>query len=158
MKRVLVIYYSVSGKTGEMADFIAEGIRFNGLQAVVKKMSDIRNAADLATYDGYILGSPTFSLDIPKPVKTFLPLFKNLSFAGKLCGAFGAYLHDASYQHNDYAPALLLDILLKEYQMWQFDLGALCLQEDIIKTREGMKACQDYGKMFGQSLNSAWIP
>jgi len=52
-------------------------------------MSDIRNAADLATYDGYILGSPTFSLDIPKPVKTFLPLFKNLSFAGKLCGAFG---------------------------------------------------------------------
>jgi len=24
-------------KTGEMADFIAEGIRFNGLQAVVKK-------------------------------------------------------------------------------------------------------------------------
>jgi len=38
MRKVLVAYFSTSGKTQEMADFIAEGIRFNGMQAIVKKI------------------------------------------------------------------------------------------------------------------------
>lgn len=60
--------------TEKMAAYIAEGIRFSGQEAVVKKIENIKSAADLAGYDGYIFGSPTFSLDLPKPVKTFLSL------------------------------------------------------------------------------------
>ena len=47
MKKVIVVYYSVSGKTEEMAEYIAEGIRFNDLQAVVKKMDEIRDAEEM---------------------------------------------------------------------------------------------------------------
>jgi len=137
-----------------MAEFIAEGIRFNNAQAVVKKIVDIDGNSVLAGYDGYIFGSPTFSLDIPKPVKTFLSMTKNTNLEGKLCGAFGPYLHDESYRHDDYAPALIFNILQNEHRMKPFDLGPFSLREEVVETREGMKACQDYGRIFGQKLDN----
>jgi flavodoxin len=154
MKKVMVVYYSVSGKTEKMAEFIAEGIRFNDLQAVVKKMDDIKDAEEMLGYGGYILGSPTFSLDIPNPVKTFLAMLKDVNLEGKLSGAFGPYLHDASYEHNGHAPTLILDVLQKENKIKSFDLGGLTLNENIVETKEGIQACQDYGRMFGQKLGS----
>jgi len=33
--------------------------------------------------------------------------------------------------------------------MTLFDLGALALKEEVVVTREGMKACQEYGRQFG---------
>ena len=155
MKKVLIAYFSTSGKTGEMADYIAEGIRFCDLQAVVKKMNEINNPAELKGYDSYIIGSPTFSLDIPNPVKTFLTMLNDVNLAEKLAGAFGPYLHDAAYQHNEHAPALVLDILLKEHKMNPFELGALNLREDMLETGDGIKACHEYGRIFGQKLNES---
>jgi len=152
MKKVLVAYFSSSGKTEEMANYIAEGVRFNGLQAKVMKVSEIKNVDDLAGYDGYIIGSPTFSLDIPAPVKLFLEELKKVNLAEKLGGAFGPYLHDASYQHAEHAPDIILNELQNEIKLKPFDLEALALQEDILGTREGIKACQDYGRVFGQRL------
>ena len=152
MKKVLIVYFSASGKTEEMADFIAEGIRFCSLQAIVQKMRELKTPEDVIGYDGYILGSPTFSLNIPNQVKTFLDMLKDVNLAGKLGGAFGPYLHDASYRHDDHAPTRILDILRKENKMKTFDLGALSLKEEILETREGIKACQEYGQMFGQQL------
>jgi flavorubredoxin len=153
MKRVLIVHFSTAGKTETMANFIAEGIRFSGLQTLVKKVSDVRSSEDIAGYDGYIFGSPTFSLDIPGPVKIFLSKIKATNLENKLVGAFGPYLHDASYQHNSHAPTLILSVLQSEHKMAPFDLGALALKEDIVETREGMKACQEYGRIFGQRLS-----
>ena len=154
VKTVLIVQFSTRGKTEEMANFIAEGIRFSGLKAVVKKISDINNSEDIAGYDGYIFGSPTFSLDIPNPVKLFLSMIKETNLENRLVGTFGPYLHDASYQHSGHAPSLILDILGRENKMNPFDLGALSLKEDIVETREGMKACQEYGRIFGQILSA----
>ena len=153
MQKVLIAYFSTSGKTEEMAEFIAEGIRFVGAQAVVKKISEIKEPAQIAGYEGYIIGSPTFSLDMPAPVKNFLMVLKKVAVEAKLAGAFGPYLHDASYQHDEHAPALILGILQNELKMKPFDLGALALKEEILDTRDGIKACQDYGRVFAQSLN-----
>jgi flavorubredoxin len=137
-----------------MAEYIAEGIRFNDLQAVVKKMDEIKDAEEMLGFDGYILGSPTFSLDIPNPVKTFLAMLKGVNLEDKLSGAFGPYLHDASYEHNGHAPTLILDVLQKENKIKSFNLGGLTLNENIVETREGIQACHDYGRMFGQKLGS----
>src|SRR5271157_4040523 len=153
MKKVLIVHFSTAGKTETMANFIAEGIRFSGLQALVKKVSDVRSSEDIAGYDGYIFGSPTFSLDIPGPVKIFLSKIKAINLENKLVGAFGPYLHDASYRHNSHAPTLILSVLQTEHKIAPFDLGALALKEDIVETREGMKACQEYGRIFGQRLS-----
>jgi len=152
MTKVLIAYFTSTGKTETMARYIAEGVRFSGQEAVVKKMDDVKNAADLAGYDGYVFGSPTFSIDLPKPVKTFLSLAGKADLHGKTGAAFGSYRHDVAYRHDTYAPAILFDILQKEIKMKPFDLGPFNLQEDKVETREGIKACQDYGRVFGEKL------
>ena len=154
MKRVLIAYFSLTGVTEKMADYVAEGVRFSGHEAVVKQIEDIKDTAALAGYDGCIFGSPTFSLDIPKPVKMFLSNAEKVNFAGKLGGSFGPYIHDNSYQHDTHAPAIIFDILQSEHKMKPFELGPFSLKEELAETSEGMKACQDYGRVFVETLNS----
>jgi flavodoxin len=150
--RVLIAYYSAIGMTAKMAEYIAEGVRFSGHDAVAKKVGDIKDAAELAGFDGYIFGSPTYSLDLPKPMKTFLSTAEKVNLRGKMSGAFGTYTHDVSYKHDTHAPAIIFDILQKEYKMKPFELGSFTLKEELVETSEGIKTCQDYGRVFGERL------
>ena len=148
MKRVLIAYFSLTGNTEKMAQYIGEGVRFSGHQAVMKKVSDFKGAPDLAGYDGYIFGSPTYYRDVAEPMKTFLFLLRKASLNGKPGGAFGSYTHDGN------APAIILDTLQYVFNMEPFELGAFNLKEDVLQTSEGMRACQDYGRVFGEKLGS----
>jgi hypothetical protein len=38
--------------------------------------------------------------------------------------------------------------------MKPFELGPFILKEDVVETGEGMKTCQDYGRVFGEKLDS----
>ena len=152
MNSILIIVYSTSGKTEEMGNFIAEGVRFTGNIAIVKRISEISDFVDIKKYDGYIIGSPTISLDIPRPVRAFLNTLKTVELGNKLAGAFGPYLHDASYRHDEHAPVLIFAFLEKELKLKPFSLGALSLKEEAINSREGIKACQEYGRNFSKEL------
>ena len=55
--KVLIAYFSLTGNTEKMAEYIAEGIRISGQQAVVKKISDIKSANELVGYDGYVINA-----------------------------------------------------------------------------------------------------
>src|SRR3972149_7622847 len=156
MKKVLIAYYSRAGNTEKMAEYIAEGIRFSGTQAVLKKLSEIKNTADLAGYDGYIFGSPTYLLNVPEPMKTFLFLAQKAELKGKLAGAFGSYTHDGN------APNMVLDTMQYVYAMEPFELGAFKLKvhelaifdqaKPTLEQTQGMRSCQQYGKVFGEKL------
>ena len=135
-----------------MAGYIAEGVRFSGHDAVSRRIGDIE-ATEIAGYDGYIFGSPTYSLDVPEEVKTFFGVVKKADVEGKMGGAFGSYVHDVSYQHDTYAPAIIFDTLQHTCKMKPFELGPFALKEDTIETSEGMKTCQDYGRVFGEKLD-----
>jgi len=148
MKKVLVVYFSLTGKTEKMAEYIAEGVRFGGQQAVIKKISDIKSANDLAGYDGYIFGSPTYHRDMADPMKTFLFLARKANLEGKLAGAFGSYTHSGD------APAVIFDTMQYVYKMGPFELGSFNLKEATVETSEGMRTCQDYGRVFGEKLGS----
>lgn len=148
MKKVLVAYFSLTGKTETMAQYVAEGVRFSGNEAVVKKISDVKNAADLGGYDGYIFGSPTYYLDAPEPVKTFLFLGRKAGLEGKLAAAFGSYTHDGN------APKIVLDTMQYVYNMEPTELGPFRLKESLIETTDGMRACQAYGRAFGEKLGT----
>jgi flavodoxin len=148
MKKVLIAYFSLTGKTQTMAQYVAEGVRFSGHDAVVRKMSDIKSADDLAGYDGYIFGSPTYYLDAPEPVKTFLFLGRKAGLKGKLGGAFGSYTHDGS------APKIVFDTMQYVYNMEPVELGPFNLKEALVEQTDGMRACQAYGRAFGEKLGS----
>jgi flavodoxin len=146
--KVLVAYFSLTGNTEKMADFISEGIRFGGHQAASKRVSDLKATADLEGYDGYIFGSPTFHRDMAEPMKTFLFLARRVDLHDKLAGAFGSYTHSGD------APAIIFDTMRYVYKMRPFKLGSFNLVEGEVGKTAGMKACQDYGRVFGEDLNS----
>lgn len=83
MGKALIVYFSVTGKTKTMAEFIAEGVRFTGNEVEIKKISDIKEAKMLEGYDAYVFGCPTYHKDITANMKTFLFLAKNAGLEGK---------------------------------------------------------------------------
>jgi flavodoxin len=148
VKKVLIAYFSLTGKTETMAQYVAEGVRFSGNEAVVKKMSDIKSAGELSGYEGYIFGSPTYYLDAPDPVKTFLFLGRKAGLEGKLAGAFGSYTHDGN------APRIVFDTMQYVYHMEPIELGPFNLKEALVDAADGMRACQAYGRAFGEKLSA----
>ena len=147
MAKVLIAYFSLAGNTENMAQYIGEGVRFSGNEATVKKISDIKKAEDMEGYDGYIFGSPTYHRDMAEPVKTFLFMAKKANLEGKLAGAFGSYTHSGD------APNTLLETMEYVFKMEPFNLKSLKQLEKDVGTQEGIKTCQDYGRVFGDSLN-----
>jgi flavodoxin len=154
MKKILIAYFSAGGTTEKMAGYIAEGVRFSGNEAETRKTGDIKAATEIAGYDGYIFGSPTYSLDVPGPMKKFLLMALKAGLEGKMAGAFGSYTHDVAYKHDTYAPAIILDMLQSVCKAKPFELGPFALKEDVVDTSEGMKTCQDYGRVFGEKLGA----
>jgi flavodoxin len=149
MGKVLIVYFSSTGRTQRMAEFIAEGVRFAGHTVIVKKTAEVKTADDVSGYDGYIFGSPTYHRDMAGPMKTFLFLAREADLKGKLGGAFGSYTHSGD------APAMVFETMEYVYKMEPFDLGPFNLLEDKVGTQEGMRACHDYGRAFGEKLPAA---
>ncbi len=146
MKKLLVGYVSRTGNTRQMAEYIAEGIRFGGNDVVVKKIAEIKDEKELEGFDGYVFGGPTYHRDLVGSMKTFLFLAQKVNMVGKMGGAFG------SYTHSGESAQMIFDTMEHVYKMDMVDLGALNLKEQVVQTQEGQRACQDYGKAVGQKL------
>jgi flavodoxin len=146
MKKVLVAYVSLTGRTKKMAEYLAEGVRFAGHEAVVRPTSELKTVEDLTGYDGYIFGSPTYHRDLAGPMKNFLFLAKGADLKGKLGGAFGSYTHSGD------APGMIFETMEYVYGMEPFSLRSLNLKEELVGAQEGMRACHDYGRAFGEKL------
>jgi len=149
--RVLIVYFSLSGHTQQMAEYIAEGVRFAAHEAVTKKTSEIKEFEELNGYDGYIFGSPTYHQDMAGPVKNFLFVARRADLKGKPAGAFGSYTHSGD------APAMVFDTMRYVFKMRPFYLGAFNLLEGKVGTGDGMRACHDYGRTFGEKLDEPWV-
>ena len=152
MKKVLIAYFSHTGNTEKMAEYIAEGIRFTGREAVTSNISEIKSIDDIKEYDGYIFGSPTYLQNLPDPMKQFLSLVRQINLEGKLAGAFSTYTHDVGYIAGGQAAEILLETMQNEFKMKPIELGHFKIKEAVLETVDGMRACQDYGKAFGQKL------
>jgi flavodoxin len=148
MHKVLVAYTTRTGKTEKMAEYIAEGIRFSGHDAVVEKISAIKNEKQIEGYDGYVFGCPTYHRDLTQGMKSFLFLAEKGNLLGKIGGAFCCYTHSGE------SGPMLFDTMQYVFKMDTVDLGALNLKEAEVETAEGMRACQDYGKAVGQKFST----
>ncbi len=146
MKKILIAYVSRTGNTKKMAEYIAEGVRFSGNEAVLKTVSSFKNAKELQNFDGYIFGCPTYHRDMTSGMKTFLFLAERANLLGKMGGAFGAYTHSGE------SSPMIFDTMEFVFKMDMVDLGALNMKEAVIPTDEGLKACQEYGKAVGNKF------
>lgn len=89
MSKVLVVYFSKTGNTENMAESVAEGVKETGCEVVLKSV-DETNIDDMKEADGIIVGSPTyFGLPAAEIKKLFDESVKYFGdFEGKVGGAF----------------------------------------------------------------------
>ncbi len=102
---------------------------------------------DLYGFDGYLFGCPTYHKDMTGGMKQFLFIAEKANLTGKIGGAFG------SHTHSGEAAPMIFETMQHVFKMDMTDLGPLNLTEEMMKTDEGLKACQQYGKALSQKLN-----
>ena len=87
MPKILVVYDSRDGVVYGMAKAVAEGVRGEGVEAVMEDVS-AAEPTDLARYDGVVIGSPCFLAGMTGKTKQFLDATWGLR--GQLDGKVGA--------------------------------------------------------------------
>jgi hypothetical protein len=80
-------------------------------------------------------------------MKSFLFVAEKANLEGKMGGAFG------SYTHSGESAQMIFDTMQYVFKMEMVNLGPLNIKEHIVDTREGIRACQDYGKGIGQMFS-----
>jgi len=146
MARVMIAYFSRTGITEKMAQYIAEGLRMAGCEVELASVSKVNSDAEIIGYDGYVFGCPTYHKDMTNNMKQFLFLSERANLIGKIGGAFG------SHTHSGEAAPMIYETMQHVFKMDVSDLGSFNLLEDRVGTAEGLRACQDYGKAIGEKL------
>jgi len=91
MSEVIVAFWTGTGNTAEMAEYVAEGIKEGGAEAKVVSVDDI-SAADLKDAKAFALGCPSMGVEQLEE-STMEPFVEEVcGFAsGKTIGLFGSY-------------------------------------------------------------------
>jgi NAD(P)H dehydrogenase (quinone) len=143
MAKALILYATRTGETQKMGDLIAEGLRIAGVEAVVKKISEIQNENELAGYDAYVFGSATYHGDMIQGMKTFLFMAEKADLENKVGAAYGAFGWSGE------APDRIFDTMKHIYKM---DMVSSPLRLKSISLGGGIKMAQDYGSEIAKKL------
>ena len=93
MAKGIVIYYSRSGNTKQMAEIIAKSMNEAGLKTDCKSIEKVK-AEDLFGYDAIAIGSPTYYGHMAGPIKDLFD--ESVSHHGQLDGKVGAAFSSAA--------------------------------------------------------------
>jgi flavorubredoxin len=145
MAKVLIVYATRTGETRQIADLIAEGIRFSGHEAEVVEAKNIKNEADLEGFDAYAFGSSTYHGEMLQTMKTFLFTAEKANLEGKPGGAFGSF--GWSGEANDRIFDTMKHIL-------KMDMVGDTLRLKSSSLGGGLQMAQDYGREIGKKLGS----
>ena len=143
MAKALIVYASRTGETRQIADLIAEGIRFSGHEAEVVESKAIKSEAALEGYDAYAFGSSTYHGEMLQAMKTFLFVAEKASLEGKAGGAFGSF--GWSGEANDRIFDTMKHIL-------KMDMVGDTLRLKSSSLEGGLQMAQDYGRQIAKKL------
>lgn len=143
MGRALIVYTTRTQETLQIADLIAEGLRFAGQEAAVLDVKAIKKETDLAGYDAYVFGSPTYHGEMLQSMKTFLFLAEKADLTNKIGGAFGAHGWSTEAQERIYQT-------MKTVFKMEMTSGPLLLKSASLGG--GLQMAQDYGRAIAKMM------
>lgn len=143
MAKALIVFATRSGQTQNIADLVAEGIRFSGADAKVMSATQLTKQEELEGYDAYVFGSATYHGEMMQAMKTLLFLVAKLDVDGKVGGSFGAFGWSGE------APDRIYDTMQNILKMDMVG-GPLRLKSAAIQG--GMQMAQDYGREIGKKI------
>jgi NAD(P)H dehydrogenase (quinone) len=155
MATVLVLYYSRSGGTSEMARFVARGVEevvamearlrtVPPISAVCEAVADIIptdgppyvSLTDLKECSGLALGSPTRFGNMAAPLKYFLDSTSSLWLTGDLVGKPAAVFTSTSSLHGG-QETTLLSMMLPLLHHGMLIMGLPYTEATLMETRSG---------------------
>jgi flavorubredoxin len=145
MSKALIVYATRTGKTRQIADLIAEGIRFSGHEAEVVEAKKIKSEAELEGFDAYVFGSSTYHGEMLQAMKTFLFIAEKANLEGKPGGAFGSF--GWSGEANDRIFDTMKHIL-------KMDVVGDTLRLKSSSLEGGLQMAQDYGREIAKKLGA----
>jgi flavorubredoxin len=143
MPPALIVYTTRAGETKNIAELIAEGIRFSGAEAKVVNANEIKKESALEGYDAFVFGSPTYHGQMMQGMKTLLFLAEKANLEGKAGGSFGAFGWSGE------APDRIYDTMKNIFKMDMVS-GPLRLKSSTLGG--GIQMAQDYGGEIGEKL------
>jgi flavorubredoxin len=146
MAKALIAYTTRTGDTRNIAERIAEGIRFEGNEAEVVDISTIKKETELAGYSAYVFGSPTYHGDMLQAMKTFLFLAEKADLAGKVGGSFGAFGWSGE------ALDRIFGTMKNIFKMYMVP-DPLRLKSSSLGG--GIQMAQEYGRQIGKKMNAS---
>jgi flavodoxin I len=91
MKQVLVVYWSSTGNTQDMAQAVAGGARQNGAEVTLLEVNEARSVA-VGTFDAVALGCPSMGNEVlDDDMESFVTRLAPSDVAGKPLVLFGSY-------------------------------------------------------------------
>ncbi|MBW1674252.1 MAG: FprA family A-type flavoprotein [Deltaproteobacteria bacterium] len=143
MSKALIVYATRTGSTKNIAELIAEGIRFTGAEPHVMNANEITNETDLEGFEAYVFGSATYHGEMMQVMKKLLFLAEKINFEGKPGGAFGAYgwSGEASYR-----------IYETMENIFKMDMVSGPLRLKSSGLEGGKQMAQDYGREVGKKF------
>jgi flavorubredoxin len=140
----LVVYATRTRQTQRIAELIAEGMRFEGMEVTVANVNEVeKKGIKLDDYDALVLGSATYHGEMLQSMKTFLFALEKANVEDKAGGAFGAFGWSGE------APGRIFDTMLNVFRMKMVG-GPLQLKSAALGG--GTKMAQDYGRQIAKSL------
>jgi flavorubredoxin len=141
----LVVYATRTHQTQRIAELIAEGMRFEGMEVTVANVNEVeKKGIKLDDYDAIALGSATYHGEMLQSMKTFLFTLEKANVEDKAGGAFGAFGWSGE------APGRIFDTMLNVFRMKMVG-GPLQLKSAALGG--GTKMAQDYGRQIAKSLD-----
>jgi len=126
MTKILILYFSRSGATAEMANHIARGVAsVDGVEAVLRTVPDVSTVCektaesipeqgalyatieDLRSCDGLAMGSPTHFGNMAAPLKYFIDGTTEIWFSGALSGKPAGVFTSTGSMHGGQESTLL---------------------------------------------------
>jgi len=112
MVKGLVVYATRTRQTQRIAELIAEGMRFEGMEVTVANVNEVeKKGIKLDDYDALVLGSATYHGEMLQSMKTFLFALEKANVEDKAGGAFGAFGWSGE------APGRIFDTMLNVFRM-----------------------------------------
>ena len=145
MSKAIIIYSTRAGQTKAIGELVAEGLRIAAVDVTMADVKDIKKEGDLAGYDAYLFGSPTYHGEMINGMKTFLFLAEKADLEGKVGGSFGAFGWSGE------APDRIYDTMKNIYKMNMVS-GSLRLKASYLDG--GIPMAQDYGKEVAAKIGS----
>ena len=144
MAKALVVYATRTNQTKKIAELIAEGMRFAGIDATAVNVNEVeKKGIDLSAYDALIIGSATYHGDMIQSMKTFLFQMEKANLENKAGGSFGAYGWSGE------APGRIFDTMKHIFKMNMVG-GPLMLKTASLGG--GVQMAQDYGREIANKL------